>query len=369
MDRFSSLACLLAIGLAGCAKESRAPHMPLLKVEVVEAQMDSVPNRMGFVGYLASHYDAIIQPRVAGYLHSMHYQSGMPVRKGQLLFSIGAELLSTTMLAADAALQSAGAQAIEAQNNYRRAVPLARINAISQSQLDQYTAQHKAAEAAVRSAEQSLRNARLEVGYARLYSPIDGVAAYADAHVGDYVGPATQFSILTTVSNIDTMTVEVAIPMDEYLRSAGEHKSIYDNRGLLSDICLTLSDGSQYPHEGAYDYTRKDISNTTGTIVVVVMFPNPRLSLKQGQFARIEANIGPTQQHVVVPQQCVSQAQGVNSVWVVRADSTAEFRQVALGATYSGGWCIDSGIDRGEWIIASGQQKMHHGMKVIPIKM
>ena len=73
---------------------------------------------------------------------------------------------------------------------------------ISQSQLDQYTAQYRAAEAAVRSAEQALRNASLNVGYTELRSPIDGIAAHAEAHVGDYVGPGTQFNVLTTVSNI-----------------------------------------------------------------------------------------------------------------------------------------------------------------------
>lgn len=100
-------------------------------------------------------------------------------------------------------------------------MPLARINAISQSQLDQYTAQYKAAEATVRSAEQTLSSARMNVGYTELRSPIDGIISNTSAHVGDYVGPGTQFGVLTTISNIDTLTVDVAIPMAQYLRSAG----------------------------------------------------------------------------------------------------------------------------------------------------
>ena len=153
--------------------------------------------------------------------------------------------------------------------------------------------------------ERALRNARMNVGYTELRSPIDGIIEHTAAHVGDYVGPGTQFSVLTTVSNIDTLTVDVAIPMSQYLRYAGDRTSIYDNEGLLSDIRLVLADGSRYPLGGIYDYTRKDVSSTTGTLVVVVMFPNPDETLKPGQFARVEASVGPVRPRVVVPQQAV----------------------------------------------------------------
>ncbi len=163
MDRLFPAACLFATLLTGCAQHTPKQAAPPLRVGVAEAAVDSVPNRMSFIGYLASNFDAVIQPRVNGYLSSKQYGNGMPVRRGQLLFTIDPDQLSTSMLAAEAELESARAQALEARNNYDRAVPLAHIDAISQSQLDQYTAQWKAAEASVRSAEQSLRNARLNV--------------------------------------------------------------------------------------------------------------------------------------------------------------------------------------------------------------
>ncbi|WP_295942449.1 efflux RND transporter periplasmic adaptor subunit [Alistipes sp.] len=366
MDKIFPTACLFAALLTGCAKHTPKQAVPPLRVGVAQAAVDSVPNRMSFIGYLASNFDAVIQPRVNGYLSSKQYGNGMPVRRGQLLFTIDPDQLSTSMLAAEAELESARAQALEARNNYDRAVPLARIDAISQSQLDQYTAQWKAAEASVRSAEQSLRNARMNVGYTELRSPIDGIIEHTAAHVGDYVGPGTQFSVLTTVSNIDTLTVDVAIPMSQYLRYAGDRTSIYDNEGLLSDIRLVLADGSRYPLEGIYDYTRKDVSSTTGTLVVVVMFPNPDEALKPGQFARVEANVGPVRPRVVVPQQAVSQAQDISSVWVVEADSTVQYRRVTPGDTYGAMWCIDEGLDRGEQVVVAGQQKLHNGAKVIP---
>ena len=206
------------------------------------------------------------------------------------------------------------------------------------------------------------------MGYTRIYAPIDGIIASSSAHTGDYVGVGTQFSVLTTISNIDTLTVDVAIPMAQYLRSAGPRTSIFDNAGLLTDIRLMLADGTEYPYEGLYDYTRKDVSSTTGTLVLVVMFPNPDRSLKPGQFARVEASVGPVRPRVGVPQACVSQAQGVNSVWVVRPDSTAMYRRVIPGDTYGSMWCIDEGLIDGELVVTAGQQKLHNGMKVIPEK-
>lgn len=368
MNRFFRSVFLPLLALTGCSAPAPKSPAPPLHVAVARAAVDSVPNRMSFIGYLASNFDAVIQPRVNGYLSSKRYGNGMPVRRGQLIFTIDPEQLSTTMLAAEAALESARARALEARNNYERAVPLARIDAISQSQLDQYTAQYKAADAAVRSAEQTLRSARLDVGYTRLVSPIDGIIAPTSAHVGDYVGPGTRFSVLTTISNIDTLTVDLAIPMSQYLRFAGAKESIYDNDGLLSDIRLTLADGTGYPLEGLYNYTRKDVSSTTGTLVLVVMFPNPDNALKPGQFARVEANVGPARPRVVVPQRCVSQAQGISSVWVVAPDSTAVYRRVTLGETAGGMWCVDEGLREGEWVVVSGQQKLRDGEKVVPEK-
>lgn len=361
---------LVAIGLSvvlvGCAKRpATTPELPL-PVTVAEAVVDTVPLRRHFIGYLASNFDAVIQPRVNGFLLRKHFDSGMPVRRGALLFEIDPQPFRNAVLAAEASVASARAQAIEARNNYHRAVPLAAMNAISRADLDQYTAQHKAADAAVQSAEQQLRNARLDLGYTRIHAPIDGIVSNSAAYEGDYVGPATQFSVLTTLSNLDTMSVDLALPMSEYLRLAGMRPSIYDNEGLLSDIWLLLPDGTRYPFEGFYKYTRKDVSAATGTLVMVVGFPNPQGALKAGQFARVEAVIGQPMPQVVVPMTAVSQVQGINSVWVVQPDSTVHFQRVVLGKTAGEKWCITEGLAPRQWVVTEGVQKLHEGARVAP---
>lgn len=368
MNRFRLIIGVLALLSFGCKRHRSAQVTPPLPVEAVQATAENVPHRMRFIGTLASNFDAVIQPRVNGYLLSANYESGAAVRKGQLLFTIDPEQLSTSMLEAQASLESARAQLAEARNNYQRAVPLAKIDAISAAQLDQYTATYKAAEANVRSMEQALRSAEMNVGYTELRSPIDGIAAHTSAHAGDYVGPGTQFDVLTTVSNIDTLTVDIAIPMAQYLQAAGRNTPVYNNEKLLSDIRLTLSDGSDYPYAGRYAYTRKDVASTTGTLVIVVRFPNPGQRLKPGEFARVDASVGPSRQVIVVPSRCVNQTQDINSVWVVRPDSTVSYRRVTTGDTYGENWCIEEGLAAGEWVVLSGGQKLRNGAKVAPTK-
>lgn len=357
---------IVFVSLTSCRHHHTQASTPLLEVEVTEVRTELIPRRMQFIGYLQSNFDAVIQPRVNGFLTSKRFDGGKPVKRGQLLYTIDPSQLSTTLYAAEAALQSARAQAIENSNNYERAVPLAAMNAISQAQLDQYTAQYRASEASVRSAEQTLRNAQLNVGYTKIYSPIDGIAGSSQGHIGDYVGPGTEFTVLTTISNIDTLSFDLAIPMADYLRITGDRKRIYDNDSLLSSISLLLDDGNRYPLAGFYSHTRKDISTETGTLILVVKFANPDQSLKAGQFARVEALVGKSEPHLVVPIRAVSQAQGVSSVWVITPDSTAHYRRVETGNISDSLWVIKTGVKPHERVVITGQQKLREGMHVIP---
>ena len=131
----------MLLALFGCRSESRQTEMPAPRIEVFRVIRDSIPNRMNFISQTSSNADVAIQPRISGYLLSKHFEQGLPVKKGQLLFRIDPSLLQTEVAQAKASLASAEAQLSEAKNNYNRSITLARINAISQSQLDQYRAQ------------------------------------------------------------------------------------------------------------------------------------------------------------------------------------------------------------------------------------
>lgn len=367
MPMFCKIRFLLFIALltlSTACKERKTEVAKPLTIEVCRSRSEMVPNTRQYIASISANYSATIQPRIAGFLATSSFSNGMPVKRGQTLFTLDDAPQRAARLAAEAVLSSAKAKAIEARRNYERAIPLASIDAISQTQLDQYTAEHSAAIAAVNSAEQSLRNAILEESYTRIKSPISGIISSSAATVGDYVGPATPFSTLTTVQSIDTVAVDLAIPMADYLALSGRKELSYSNADLLSDIRLHLADGTLYPESGFYKFTRQSISNAMGTIVVVVGFRNPDYALKAGQFARITASLGSAKSTIVVPQKAVSQVQNISSVWIIGADSTAEYRKVKVGDTFGEWWIIEEGINEGEIVATSGLQKLRNGMKV-----
>ena len=359
------LAIILLVAMVAVSCKESAKELPSpMDIEVAEVVGAMLPNTMQFIAPISANYSATVQPRISGFLVSTSFKNGLPVKRGQLIFTLDDAPQRANRLAAEASLSSARAKAAEAKRNYERAIPLARINAISQTQLDQYTAENLAAMASVKSAEQSLRNAQLDESYTRIYAPISGIISSSAATAGDYIGPGTQFSTLTTIQNIDTVGVDLAIPMSEYLALSGRKAFSYDNASLLSDIRLRVADGSEYPEMGFYQYTRQSIASEAGTIVLVVGFKNPDYALKVGQFARITASVGANRERIVVPQRAVSQIQNISSVWVIRPDSTAEYREIKLGNTEGEWWIVESGLEKGEVVAITGLQKLHNGVKV-----
>ncbi len=358
-----SLTAIIAT-LASCHRTSKPAEAPMLEVEVVRAQSDTLYNSHTFIGHLYAAATVAIQPRVNGYLIAAPYSAGMPVRRGDKIFEIDPQQISTSLASSEAQLSSARARLSAAKSNYERAVPLARIEAISQTQLDQYRSDYAAAEAAVRSAEQSVKNNRINVGYTVIRAPISGIIATDKASVGDYVGPGTAFEQLTTIADVDTLSVRISLPTSLYLQYQQPEQAAFDNNELLSNIRLELADGRRYPIAGVYDYTAQSISTSAGTIDLVVDFPNPDAELKPGEFARVTLSVGARRPVVTVPQQAVDQTQGINSIWVVNDNSTVEYRRVVPGDKYGDRWAIADGVRAGEMVVVSGRGKLHNAERV-----
>lgn len=325
---------------------------------------------MRFQTLLYSNYDATIQPRVSGYLLTKEFTKGMPVEKGQVLFTLDAAPIELNVLSNRAALASAKVALAEAENNYNRAVPLARIEAISQSSLDQYKAAYASAKAQVELAQSQLDESLLQVGYTTITSPISGIIDDEGATVGDWVGVGTSYSVLGTVSNIDEIGVHIQIPFARYFQARGGRQGgpSYDNKGLLSNIRLYLADGTLYPHKGTYSYTKRDAGDQTGTIIIVASFPNPERLLKVGQSAVVMADVGSPEGVVLIPQQAVVQQLDRSGVWVVDKDGVVGFRTVSLGEKFGHYWIVEQGVRSGELVVTNGLQRLRGGEKVIAEK-
>ncbi len=368
MKRYFALCAVAIVLLSACGKRGKEPAAsPTPQVEVAVVTGEQVVLPMRFQTLLYSNYDATIQPRVSGYLLTKQFTKGMPVEKGQVLFTLDAAPIELNVLSNRAALASAKTALAEAENNYRRAVPLAKIDAISQSALDQYRAAYASAEAQMELAQSQLNESLLQVGYTTITSPISGIIDDEGATVGDWVGVGTSYSVLATVSNVDEIGVHIQIPFARYfeMRGVDNDAPSYDNASLLSNIRLLLPDGSLYPYEGTYAYTKRDAGNQTGTIIIVASFPNPDRLLKVGSSAVVTADVGSPEGVLLIPQEAVVQQLNKAGVWVVGKDNSVSFRIVELGEKFGSHWIIESGLREGEVVVTNGLQRLHSGTKVI----
>lgn len=355
-------ACALTLVAAGC-KPKTVATTEATKVVVTKAISERVVQPLRFNSLIYSNYDATIQPRVEGYLMSKNFTKGMPVEQGQVLFTIDSAPIRLEVESNRAALASAKVNLLEAQNNYQRAVPLAAIDAISQSALDQYKASYAAAEAAVDAAQSQLDNSLLLLGYTTIASPIEGIIDDSGATVGDLVGPSSTYSTLATISNTDQVGVHLQIPFARYLQSK-QQGATYDNSGLLSNISLLLADGTTYPYKGEYAYTKRDVGDRTGSLIIVAGFPNPEGRLQIGESVTVVADVGSPEGVVMVPQRAVVQELGTAGVWTVNTQREAHFVVVELGRTFGDHWIIDRGLVGNELVVVEGIQKLRNGTKV-----
>lgn len=359
---------LIGVLLIGGCTAKKQPPMPTPDLRVAVAQERMVPNIEKFITQTKAARSYIIQPRVNGYLNSINYSSGKPVKRGQVIFTIDPAPFLTQVAEARASLASAKASLVQAQADYNRSAPLARINAISQSQLDAAIATLAAARQQVESAQAVLDNAKLNLGYCTIKAPESGIIASSTANAGDYVGAGTAYQNLTTISFDDSVSVNLSLPTVKYYNLVPQDRPMYKGDSLLHDITLELSDGAIYPYKGIYRYTQPLVDDQTGSVVFSVRFPNPEGQLKGGQFARVTASVGTPMMRVLIPSRSVNEIQGVYSTYVVNKGDSLEFRKLTLGDVVGSEWIVLDGVKAGETVITEGFEKAKSGMKIKPIK-
>jgi len=393
----STLLCI------GCSATANAPGgYPPPTVELATVEQRDIPIHREWIGTLDGYVNAPIKAQVNGYLLRQNYVEGSFVKKGQLLFEIdprpfqasvdqteGQLAQATGQVAqANAQLVQAQAQLASSRANQRRTqldlekyTPLAKAKAVTQQDLDNATqnnlaamdqvnasqanvetakAQIEAARAAVKSAAAAVESAKYNLGFTRLTSPIDGVAGMAASQVGTLVGPASV--AVTTVSTLDPIRANFTVSEQEYLsftRQAGIEVS-------KLPLELILSDGSTYARKGRFFFADREVNQSTGSIQLTALFPNPGNILRPGQYAKVRAVIGTKQGALLVPQRAVAELQGTYQVAVVDALNKAAIVNVKPGDRVGTMWVIDEGLKPGDRVVAEGVQKVGPGSIVVP---
>ena len=317
-----------------------------------------------WVGTTQGFINAQIRPQVKGYLLEKSYAEGSVVQKGDLLFQIDPREFQAIFTQTRGALGEARAALGKARLDVERYTPLVAEGAVSQQELDDATQAKLRAEASVLKARGEVEQARLNLEWSKITSPITGVADVAAGQVGDLVAPET---VLTTVSQLDPIKVFFPISEQEYLyfrRRAGDAPPEAARTQALE---LILADGSTYEHPGTLKVLGRAVDDQTGTIQMEGYFENPGNVLRPGQFAKIRAVVREEKSALLVPQRAVSDTQGTYQVSVVQPDDTVAIRAVEVGDRSGKLWVIEKGVKAGERVIVEGIQKVRGGMKVRPV--
>ena len=372
---------LSAIVSFGCGKMGPPPAGPPA-VEVVEVAQKDVPITKEWVATLDGLVNAQIRAQVSGLLLKQNYANGSYVKEGMPLFQIdprpfqaALDQATGNLAQANANLQRAQAYLGKTELDVARYTPLAKESAISQQELDDAVqnnlaakAQVQQAKAAIESAQAAVESAKLNLGFTRIVSPVNGVAAISTAQVGDFVGPQTA-AALTTVSTVDPILASITPSEQEYLATIryAAQEGIREDAVLGKlEWRLKLSDGSTFRHTGRFYALNRQVDIRTGAILVQVQFPNPGNMLRPGGFGSVSTVASIQHNALLVPQRAVKELQGGYLVAVVDDHNKASMRTVKMGQKFGSWWIVDQGLKPGERVVAEGVQEVREGVVVVP---
>lgn len=351
--------------LAGCGKKPQARKMPPTRVSVVTVS----PQRLGVVNELPGRLEAKrvaqVRARVSGIVLKRTFKEGGDVQKGQVLFQIDPAQYEAALASAKATLAKAEANQAQASLKLKRYEPLVKINAISKQEFDDADAAHKLAVAEVAAAQASVKIASLDLGYARVSSPISGKIGRALVTEGALVGQG-EATKLALVQQLDPMYVNLTQSSSELLkmRQAMKKGQYQKTPKGEAQVTLILEDGSEYAHKGKLLFSDVTVDESTGMVSVRATFPNKERLLLPGTFVRARLQQAVSEQALAVPQQAVQRTNSGASVMVVGEKNIVTVRPVTTLSTHGGKWIISSGLKAGDRVIVEGLQKIRPGMPV-----
>ncbi|SFS15291.1 membrane fusion protein, multidrug efflux system [Granulicella pectinivorans] len=359
-------ATLYLLLIAGCRKAA-PPATPPLAVDTIAASVQTVPVIGSWVATLDGMVNADIQPQVGGYVIRQDYKEGTVVRKGQVLFEIDPRPWQATQDQASGSLAQAKAQYKLATINVLRDTPLVQAQAYAQSSLDTELGTQEADKASVESAEATLESAKLNVGFTKVRSLIDGVAGQAAIQVGNLVSTTSQ---LVEVSQLNPIKVYFFISEQEYMslsaRARGMGKTDLLSTSDTLPLTLTLADNQTYSKTGHVISVDRAVTTQTGSIRIAASFANPGNVLRPSQFGTVSAQTNVLKDAVIIPQRAVNELQGLYQVVVVGADNIAHLRTVTLGPSIGTDSVILTGLRGGDQVVTEGVDKIKEGTKVAP---
>ena len=361
--------CLL---LWSCDSQQQSLPPPVPEVGVVTVQAHEVILTSELPGRTSAFRVAEIRPQVNGLIQKRLFTEGSDVKAGQILYQIDPASFQVALDNAEAALRRSEANLLATRSREERFRELLADKAVSRQDYDDAAATLKQTEADIAYWKAMREEARINLKYTRITAPISGRIGRSSVTEGALV-TAYQPLALATIQQMNPMYVDVPQSTAELLRLKQplEAGTLDQNGAGQRKVKLILEDGAEYPLEGTLQFRDVTVDQTTGTVTLRVVFPNPEGVLLPGMFVRAVVRKGVNEAAILVPQEAVSRdPKGNPLTLVVDSQGTVEERPIEVDRAVGNQWLVASGLVPGERVIVEGIQMVRPGVsvKTIPFK-
>ncbi|NHN79261.1 efflux RND transporter periplasmic adaptor subunit [Azotobacter chroococcum] len=347
-----AIIALATVVLNGCKQELPPPPRQTPQVGVVTLESQPYVLTHELPGRTAAYRIAEVRPQVDGIIQKRLFSEGGEVKAGQQLYQIDAAVYEATLKEAEAGLASSRSLA-------ERYAVLVKSRAVSQQAYDE-------AQAASLQAEASLEKARIDLRYTKVLAPISGRIGRSAVTEGALVSNG-QAQIMATIHQLDPIYVDVIQPARELLAlrrdlASGRLERVGDN---TAKVTLILEDGSEYGQEGRLEFSEVAVDESTGSVTLRAVFPNPDRELLPGMFVHARLFGGLKSGAILAPQQGVTRnTKGEATAMLVNAQNKVELRTLRVERAVGNRWLVDEGLIPGDRLITEGLQFIRPGIEV-----
>ncbi|MBC3419107.1 efflux RND transporter periplasmic adaptor subunit [Pseudomonas sp. RW3S2] len=345
-------AVALATLLSGCKKEEAAPAAQAPLVGVVTLQPQAFTLTSELPGRTSAYRIAEVRPQVNGIILKRLFKEGSDVKEGQQLYQIDPAVYEANLANAQANLQATRSLA----ERYKQLID---EQAVSKQEYDDANAKRLQAEA-------SLKSAQIDLRYTKVLAPISGRIGRSSVTEGALVSNG-QTNAMATIQQLDPIYVDVTQSTAELLKlrrdlESGKLQKAGDN---AAKVQLVLEDGSKFAGEGRLEFSEVSVDETTGSVTLRAVFPNPDHTLLPGMFVHARLQAGVNANAILAPQQGVTRdLKGAPTALVVNKDNKVELRQLKASRTLGNEWLVEEGLNAGDRLITEGLQYVRPGAEV-----
>ncbi len=364
-----------SILFVGCGdNQQKQAQVQKAQVKAMKVIQRDTPLASEYAGHLVGTEEVKVQSKVSGNVVEKYVTGGQFVEQGQLLYQIDSRQYKSAVLRAQADLAQAEAvleQSIATYNNslvdlqrnqklFEEAAIAEQVVTTQEAKVRADEATCAANEAAIYACQAALRTAQEDLADTEIYAPMSGQLGVDDVSVGTFVSAGQ--TTLVTLGAPDPIFVQFSISESDYLHFMTVQNMQSDHNPI--NVTITLADGKEYPFEGKIVEVDRELGNSTGSLIMKALFPNPSGLLMPGMFARVKLTGEVIPNATLVPQRSVQQLLGKSFVMVVGNENKSEARTVELGDQVGSYFVVTKGVNTSDNVIVEGLTNLREGIEL-----